>query len=154
MTASNLKFDHDVLLGGCFNGGRLYGHWQVPDTVVINLGANDFGISPPSFATFSSALNNLLDRVQAMYGGSAQASDKPLRIVVACGPRSTYCHGDYQHQVVAQRGASDPSVSFVSLMNVMPSLAYPGHYTGCAAHPNKAGGWFLSKALLPSMRRS
>ena len=70
MTASNLKFDHDVLLGGCFNGGRLYGHWQVPDTVVINLGANDFGISPPSFATFSSALNNLLDRVQAMAHGA------------------------------------------------------------------------------------
>ena len=124
---------------------------QVPDTVVINLGANDFGRSIPSYSTFSSALNALLDQVQAVYGGAAQAPDKPLKIVVACGPKPTYCHNGYQKQVVAQRG--DPTVTFVSLQNAMPSLDYPGPYTGCVGHPNKAGGGYLSSVLVPHLQR-
>jgi hypothetical protein len=57
--------------------------------VVILLGANDFNTTPhPSFATFSSKLNALIDEVQLAY------SQRLQRIVVLCGPLERYCPGE------------------------------------------------------------
>jgi hypothetical protein len=116
---------------------------QIPQVVVVFLGANDFSIPPqPSYARFSDGLNALLDRMETVNGPS-------VSIVVTCGPIENYCYEDTQQRVVVARG--DPRVSFVSLLNSIPDVAYLGPFMGCNGHPNDEGAVFMAETLFPAV---
>ena len=116
----------------------------VPQTVVINLGTNDFSTEPyPDSAVFEAAYNMLVDTVRTNYPG--------VTIFCVSGPMIGEPCTHYVRDVVAEqqlREGRDKDIFFIEIpRSIMTDTDW-----GCAMHPNIYGANKMADVVAPMIR--
>ncbi|HEY9167588.1 MAG TPA: SGNH/GDSL hydrolase family protein [Candidatus Kryptonia bacterium] len=116
----------------------------IPQSVVINLGTNDFSTEPhPDRDVFEAAYDRLINRVRALYPG--------VTMFCVTGPMIMEPCTDYVSEVVRKQQQSEGRDKDVFLIDIPHSIMDPGDW-GCAMHPNIFGAEKMANIIVPLIR--
>ncbi|MBE0651360.1 MAG: endoglucanase [Bacteroidales bacterium] len=116
----------------------------VPQTVVINLGTNDFSTHPyPDKDVFQAAYNKLINRVRSLY--------PDVTIFCVSGPMIGNPCTDYINEVVKEQQKREGRVKDVFFIPV-PRSDMNANDWGCDSHPNIHGADVISDVIVPAIK--
>ncbi len=120
-----------------------FSRW-VPQTVVINLGTNDFSTQPyPDSIVFQNAYTRFIERVRALYPG--------VTIFCLSGPMIGEPCTSYIREVVDQQKKLMKRYQDVFFIEINRS-ALTGADWGCDRHPNILGMEKIAEIIIPVVR--